>query len=168
MSNNQYSVSAQARGDLQAARRARLAANTSPQAYPWWWAPVAGVTHGAGMALVTGPLPYRADGAAWKFAAILGTIAALSVFPAMCAVRVLRMRVRARPSWGTTRQRTLLEGVPVAAYAVAGLVFLAWGGSAGPIALGVLGGGSLWWRESRKKALLSESAAALQALGRTE
>lgn len=120
------------------------------------------------MALATGPLLHEADGAAWKLALLLTTIVTLSAFPVMCAVRVTRMRVRAWPPRGTTRQRALVEGLPVAAYGVAGLAFLAFGWSVGAIALGILGGGSLWWRETQKKSLRSKSVAMLKAVGHTE
>lgn len=167
MSSSEYRRSARAMGDLQAAHQAQLAANTPPP-YQGWWAPVAGATHGVGMALATGPLLYKADGAAWRLALLVATIAALSVFPVMCGVRVLRMQVRAWPPRGTTSQRALLEGLPVVAYGVAALAFLAFGSSVGAIALGILGGGSLWWRETRKSALRSETVGTLKALGRTE
>ena len=120
------------------------------------------------MALATGPLLYKADGAPWKPALLLATIAALSAFPVMCAVRALRMQVRPWPPRGTTRQRVLLEGLPLLAYGIAALAFLAFGRSVGAVALGILGGGSLWWRETRKNALRSEMVAALKVLGRTE
>ncbi|MFI5824877.1 hypothetical protein ACIA8I_38230 [Streptomyces rishiriensis] len=167
MSSSEQSGWVTETGDLQAAQQAQLAANTPPP-YQAWWAPVAGVTHGVGIALATGPLLYKADGPAWKLALLVATIAALSTFPVMCAVRVLRMQVRPWPPRGTTRQRTLLEGLPMVAYGVAALTFLAFGVSVGAIALGFLGGGSLWWRETRKNALRSEMVATLKALGRTE
>ncbi|MFF1543846.1 hypothetical protein [Streptomyces sp. NPDC058291] len=120
------------------------------------------------MALAAGPLLYEADGAAWKLALLLATIVTLSVFPAMCAVRVTRMRVRAWPPRGTMRQRALVEGLPVVAYGLAALAFLAFGWSVGAIALGILGGGSLWWRETQKNSLRSKSVAMLKASGHTE
>ncbi|MFF3911572.1 hypothetical protein ACFYZJ_37855 [Streptomyces sp. NPDC001848] len=166
MPSSEYSDAARATADLQAVQRAQLTANTPPP-YQAWWAAVAGVTHGVGMALATGPLLYQADGAAWKLALLLATIATLSAFPAMCAVRALRMQVRAWPPQGSTRQRLLLEGLPVVAYGVAAVAFLTFGWSVGAITLGVLGGGSLWWREARKNALRTEMAATLKALGRT-
>ncbi|MGW5124421.1 hypothetical protein ACWEQ7_10260 [Streptomyces sp. NPDC004069] len=167
MSSSEYSGPVRARGDLEAARRARLTANTPPP-YAAWWAPVAGITHGFGLALAAGPLLHQADGAAGKVAVLLAAIATLSAFPVMCAVRVLRMRVRSWPPRGTTGQRLLLEGLPVATYGVAALVFLAFGWTVGAIALGVLGGGSLWWREARKDALRAESQATLKTLGHAE
>ncbi|GGW52021.1 hypothetical protein GCM10010503_31210 [Streptomyces lucensis JCM 4490] len=119
------------------------------------------------MALATAPLLYGANGAAWRPALLVVMITTLAAFPVMCAVRALRMRVRAWPSRGSKGQRLLLEGLPVLAYAVAGLAFLAFGRSVGAIALGVLAGGSLWWRESRRNALRSEAAATLEASERT-
>ncbi|MBL1108792.1 hypothetical protein JK361_30120 [Streptomyces sp. 5-8] len=167
MSSSEYYASVRAQGDLRAAERARLTANTPPP-LPAWWAPMAGITHGLGMALVAGPLLYEADGGARRLALLLVTLAALAAFPVMCAVRVIRMRVRSWPPRGTRKQRMLLEGLPVVAYGVAALAFLAFGQSVGAVALGVLGGGSLWWRESRKNALCAEAQAALRATGRAE
>lgn len=167
MSSGEYAGLAGVRGDLQAAKRARLAANTPPP-YPSWWAPVAAVTHGLGLTLALGPFPYGSGGATWRLAVAIAGIAALAVFPVMCAVRVTRMRVRAWPPGGTTRQRMFLEGAPLVAYGLAGLAFLAFGRGVGAIVLGVLAGGSLWWRETRKNKLSAESAATLAALGRTE
>ncbi|MEU6670423.1 hypothetical protein [Streptomyces sp. NPDC046727] len=167
MSSSEYYASARARGDLQAAERARLTANTPPPT-PAWWAPTAGITHGVGMALAAGPLLYEADSAARRFALLLVTIAALAAFPVMCAVRVLRMRVRSWPPRGTHGQRMLLEFLPVVAYGGAALAYLAFGQSVGAVALGVLGGGSLWWRETRKNALGAEARATLRTSGHTE
>ncbi|MDX3798612.1 hypothetical protein [Streptomyces sp. AK04-3B] len=66
------------------------------------------------------------------------------------------------------RQRALVEGLPVVAYGLAALAFLAFGWSVGAIALGILGGGSLWWRETQKNSLRSKSVAMLKAPGHTE
>ncbi|MGY5114920.1 hypothetical protein ACWC2H_03440 [Streptomyces sp. 900105755] len=120
------------------------------------------------MALAAGPLLHEAGGAAWKLALLLATIVTLAAFPIMCAVRVTRMRVRAWPPGGTTGQRALVEGLPVVAYGVGALAFLAFGWSVGAIALGILGGGSLWWRETQKNSLRAKLVAMLKSLGDTE
>ncbi|MFI0813225.1 hypothetical protein [Streptomyces echinatus] len=167
MSNSEYYASARARSDLRAAERARLAANTPPP-LPAWWAPVAGITHGLGMALAAGPLLYEADGTARGLVLLLVMVAALAAFPVMCVVRVLRMRVRSWPPRGAGRQRMLLESLPVAAYGIAGLAFLTFGQGVGAVVLGVLGGGSLWWRETRKNALAAEARATPGTSGSAE
>ncbi|MBL1096416.1 hypothetical protein [Streptomyces coffeae] len=162
MSHSQYAAPAAAAQALRAAERARLRAST-PEPTPAWWAPTAALTHAVGLTLTAGPWTYASDGAVWR--TVLGAvgIVALAVFPAMCVLRVRRMKVIAWPPPGTTRQRTVREGTPLAAYGLGWVVYLAVGWAAGAITGGALGGAALWWRETRKNRLIAEAEARLSA-----
>ncbi len=165
MSSSQHTISdaADAARALRTAERARASANT-PEPTASWWAPVAAVTNGSGIALVCGPWTYEPHGARWLFAV---GFAALAVFPLMCVVRVRRMKVIAWPPPGTLRQRTVVEFAPVVAYTTGWLAYLAFGQAVGAVTAGILSGIALWWREIRKNGYIAQAEAKLAAVEQT-